>query len=101
MFGGDDVRYDVWSLLDDGTFVGAYSIEHISSSRGAWVEEGRVTGEWRIEGERLCINARIDGYTEQACFSLRKRWSAASSTEFQATESGNNRPWMFHVAPGR
>lgn len=108
MSGGGDIRFDVWKFSDDGTFAGVFSIEHdslfVSShdsfSRSAWVEEGRTAGQWRIEGERLCVDAKMYGYTEQACFSLKQTGRTGSYVELQGTEVGTDRRWMFHVAPG-
>ena len=100
MSGGGDIRFDVWKFSDDGTFAGVFSIEHDSFARSSWVEEGRITGQWRVEGERLCVDARKYGYTEQACFSLKQTGRTGSYVEFQGTEVGTDRRWMFHVAPG-
>jgi hypothetical protein len=101
MFGGDEIRSDVWQLSEGGTFTGVFFIEHNSFSRSAWVEEGRTAGQWRIEGNRLCVNARMYGYTEQACFSLKQTGRTRSYVEFRGTEVGTDRRWMFHVAPRR
>lgn len=100
MFGGDQIRFDVWKFSDDGTFAGVFSIEH-SSTRSGGVEEGQTTGQWRIKGERLCVDAKIYGYNEQACFSLKQTGRTGSYVEFQGTEVGTDRRWMFYVAPGR
>ncbi len=98
--GGGDIRFDVWKFTDDGTFTGVFSIEHDSFARSAWVEEGRISGQWRIEGRRLCIDARLQGYAEQACFTLEQTGRTGSYVEFRGTEEGTDGRWMFHVAPG-
>ncbi len=99
MSGGGDIRFDVWKFSDDGTFAGVFSIRH-DLARSYWIEEGRITGSWRIEGERLCVDAKKYGYTEQACFSLKQTGRTGSYVEFQGAEVGTDRRWMFHVAPG-
>ena len=97
--GGGDIRFDVWKFSDGGTFSGVFSVQH-DIARSFWIEEGRITGSWRVEGERLCVDAKMYGYTEQACFSLKQTGRTGSYVEFTGTEVGTDRRWMFHVAPG-
>ncbi len=100
MFGGDDIRSDVWSFLKDGTYSGPFFIERLMWSDGGYIEEGSSSGRWRIEGKRLCLSETPDGRRGEICFLMERTGGTTLHSEFTGTEVGTDRRWMFHVAPG-
>jgi hypothetical protein len=100
MFGDDQVRFDVWRFAADGTFTGAFSIEHGSARGGGYSEDGPSAGRWRADGGRLCLVEERGPRGGETCFELKRTGAGGGYIEFRGTETGSGLPWMFQVSPG-
>ncbi len=98
MYGDDKVRFDVWKFAANGTFSGAFSIEHGSSQVGGYTEEGISAGRWRADGDRLCIAEERGPRAGEICFDLKRTGAGGDYVEFRGTEAGTGLPWMFHIS---
>ena len=101
MYGGDEVRFDVWKFAANGTFSGAFSIEvNTGGQMGGYTMDGPSAGRWRADGDRLCIAEERGPRGGETCFEMKRTGAGGGYTEFHGAEAGTGLPWMFHVAPG-
>ena len=100
MFGGGDIRFDVWKFLEDGIYSGPFFIEWQMWGQGGRVKEGSSSGRWRVEDSRLCLMEAPKGRRGETCFLMERTGGTDRNIEFKGTEVGTDRRWMFHVAPG-
>ncbi len=101
MFGDENVRFDVWKFAANGTFSGAFSIEHNSGGQvGGYTEDGPSAGRWRADGERLCLAEDRGPRVGETCFDLKRTGAGGGYVEFRGVEAGSGLPWMFHISPG-
>ena len=99
--GGGSIRYDVWRFSADGTYSGAYQIDHLKLSVFGYSEEGRTAGRWQVEGNRLCMDeTAMVVYAGRTCMDLQQSRQTSLYTEFIGVEVGSGLKWRLQVAPG-
>ena len=95
---GWEHRADVWRLNADGTLSGVYETSREASPRGSFYRHsGAVSGRWRLEGSRLCVEGTGFERPGRNCYSMSK--GSHSEREFAGAHEQTGQIWHMFIYP--